>query len=62
MNRAVETIRQAEGEDQVRYGKEDRNEQSSRDNQTGGGQRCVANDDLKRQSARNRNKRTKCLS
>ena len=26
MNRAVETIRQAEGEDQVRYGKEDGNE------------------------------------
>ena len=39
MNRAVETIRQAEGEDQVRYGKEDGNEQSSRDNQTGGGRR-----------------------
>ena len=39
MNRAVETIRQAEGEDRVRYGKEDGNEQSSRDNQTGGGRR-----------------------
>ena len=30
---------QAEGEDRVRYGKEDGNEQSSRDNQTGGGRR-----------------------
>ena len=39
MNRAVETIRQAEGEDQVRYGKGDGNEQSSRDNQTGGRRR-----------------------
>ena len=39
MNRAVETIRQVEGEDRVRYGKEDGNEQSSRDNQTGGGRR-----------------------